>query len=105
MSRSEQIKGFSELILLALLKERDRYGYEITSEMEEKSDGIFKMKEGSLYPALKKLEEKGFIKSYWKDSFDGPRRKYYYITKIGMTELHNQKSQFESLYQIILRFI
>ncbi|RUQ28057.1 PadR family transcriptional regulator [Peribacillus cavernae] len=92
------------MILLSRLKEKDMYGYELTELLRELSDGYIHIKEGTLYPTLKKLEEKELVKSYWKDSFEGPRRKYYYLTKLGLKELEGYVTQWED-FQLIIKKI
>ncbi|PLT32551.1 PadR family transcriptional regulator [Bacillus sp. V5-8f] len=89
------------MILLSLLRGKDMYGYELTDLLKQLSENYFQLKEGTLYPALKKLEEKGLVKSYWKDSFEGPRRKYYYITKAGFKEYNTYVTQWEEFQQKI----
>ncbi|RFU60588.1 PadR family transcriptional regulator [Peribacillus glennii] len=93
------------MILLSLLKGKDMYGYELAELLKEISDDYLQLKEGTLYPALKKLEEKGLLKSYWKDSFEGPRRKYYYITKTGYKEFDAYVARWEEFQQKIKKII
>lgn len=86
------VKGSTSLLLLHLLDEHDMYGYQLAKEMERRSEEEFHVKEGTLYPALKKLEENGYIDSYWQEQEKGPARKYYRITKDGK-EVLVQKSK------------
>lgn len=88
----ELVKGSTSLLLLHLLAEQDMYGYQLAREMERRSGDALHLKEGTLYPALKKLEEKGYIDSYWQEQEKGPARKYYCITKDGK-EVLTQKSK------------
>lgn len=78
-------KGVLEILILKLISCQDMYGYELIQVMEEKSKGYFKLKEGSLYPILYRLEDEELIESYWNK--DNARRtvprKYYKITKKG----------------------
>ena len=67
----------SSLPLLSLLRDQDRYGYEMISELERRSDHTFQMKEGTLYPVLKKLEAGGCVTSYPAEA-NGRTRKYYH---------------------------
>ena len=71
------IGGSSVLLILSLLERGDRYGYEMIKELELRSDKTFQFKEGSLYPVLHKLENKGLIKSYMRTYENGRDRKYY----------------------------
>lgn len=74
----------SSLPLLSLLRDQDRYGYEMISELERRSDHTFQMKEGTLYPVLKKLEAGGCVTSYPAEA-NGRTRKYYRITQRALS--------------------
>ena len=89
------IGGSTILLLLTLLAETDRYGYEIIKELEDRSDSTFKFKEGSLYPVLHKLENKGYVKSYMAKGDTGKERKYYKITNSGQKQLMEEKKKWE----------
>ena len=74
--------------MLKLLQGEKKYGYELLVEMSQKSSGFFKVKEGTLYPILYKLEEDGFVVSEWQIAHDKMRaKKYYSITQKGKEEL------------------
>ena len=83
-------KGVLEILILKLINCQDMYGYELIQIMEEKSGGYFKLKEGSLYPILYRLEDEELIESYWnKDNAKRTvPRKYYKITKKGSAVLN-----------------
>lgn len=89
------IGGGTLLLLLSLLNERDRYGYEIIRELETRSDKIFQFKEGTLYPVLHKLENDGYVKSYKAKGDTGRERKYYQITNRGKKQLMGERKQWE----------
>jgi DNA-binding PadR family transcriptional regulator len=89
------IGGSTVLLILFLLEETDRYGYEIIKELEERSDKTFQFKEGTLYPVLHKLENNGFVKSYMAKGDTGKERKYYQLTKKGKTQLQDEKKKWE----------
>ncbi|WP_110929549.1 PadR family transcriptional regulator [Bacillus massiliglaciei] len=103
MRKTELLKGTTEMILLSLLGERDMYGYEIIEQLKLRSEGYFTFKEGMLYPALKKLEQKEYLKSYWRDSMEGPRRKYYYATKKGSKQAEELWEEWEVFQETIRR--
>ncbi|MFS0862857.1 PadR family transcriptional regulator [Fredinandcohnia sp. 179-A 10B2 NHS] len=105
MSKTELIKGSTSMILLSLLSENDMYGYEITEKVHEISEGFLSYKEGTLYPALKKLEINGLVESYWKNSSDGPRRKYYRITSTGKQALSEQKQEWNMFRRVMHRIV
>ena len=79
------IRGHINTIILRSLYDRDKYGYEIIEEINEKSHGQYTLKQPTLYSALKRLENQGYIQAYWKynDVSAGGRRKYYRLTRDG----------------------
>lgn len=105
MSKSELLKGSTSMILLSLLSEKEMYGYEITEKVQEMSEGYLSYKEGTLYPALKRLELSGLVESYWVNSQDGPRRKYYRITKTGKKALSDQKREWNIFKNVVHRIV
>ncbi len=82
----ELMKGSTIILILTLLNRKDMYGYEMTKEMETHTDGVFTLKEGTLYPILHSLESDKYVEAYWNEK-DGRKRKYYRITKSGKDEL------------------
>ncbi len=84
---AELKKGSVQLCLLALLTKEQKYGFQIVKELRELSDGFFDLKEGTLYPALRRLEERGFVESHWVEPESGVPRKYYKITERGRRAL------------------
>lgn len=89
---SDLLRGHTDTIILGLLKDGDRYGYEITKLVSELSDNLYELKEATMYSSLKRLEKDGHIMSYWGDESQGGRRKYYRITKSGR-ELYTSNRQ------------
>ena len=87
------IGGSAILLVLTLLDEKDMYGYQIIKEIEIRSDKTFQFKEGSLYPVLHKLHNKGYVKSYMAKGETGKSRKYYQLTRNGRKQLIEQKEQ------------
>ena len=89
---AELKKGSVQLLLLALLVKGDKYGLEITKELRELSNGHFDLKEGTLYPALRRLEQRGFVESHWVEKESGMPRKYYKITEKGLRAFREASS-------------
>ncbi len=81
-------KGVLDMLVLKLLEDKPKYGYQLIHELREKSDDIFTLKEGTLYPILYRLEDDCLIENRWSDP-DGKHvpRKYYMITKKGKETL------------------
>ncbi len=77
------IRGHTDAIILARLLQGDSYGYEINKTIHAMTSGRFELKEATLYTAFKRLEELGFIRSYWGTEGSGARRRYYSITPAG----------------------
>ena len=97
----ELMKGSTEILLLSLIEKEDLYGYEIAKRLKEKSKDLYSMGEGTLYPALQRMEKKSFIKSYWVTLESGGRRKYYAITEDGKKELIEKLNQWNILSDLI----
>ena len=92
MSR-ELKRGTIELVLLTLLGERERYGYEIVAAIEEGSGGRLEVRDGTLYPVLYRLEEAGFVAPRWETPERGVPRKYYRITDEGKEEARRLRDE------------
>lgn len=90
----ELIKGSTTMLILELLENENMYGYQMIKKLSEKSENIFELKEGTLYPILHSLEENDLITSYW-DNSTAKRRKYYTITEKGKKQLKERKKEWE----------
>ncbi len=90
----ELMKGSTATLILSVLNEEDMYGYKIVKELEKKSERVFLLKEGTLYPVLHSLEDNGYLESYWVDT-ETKKRKYYRITRKGKTQLKEKKEEFK----------
>ena len=91
--RRELIKGGFDSLILCLLDQQPMYGYQIIKELEQRSQGYFKFKEGTLYPALHRSERAGLIEGRWQTLPNGRQRRYYYITEKGLRILAAKRSQ------------
>ena len=80
------------LVLLAVLADREMYGYELVGELRRRSEGVFDLAEGTVYPALRRLERQGLLDAHWVDVPDGPRRRYYKPTQAGERVLADGRS-------------
>ena len=90
----ELLKGNTNMLVLSLLEKEDMYGYQMIRKMADESNNVFELQEGTLYPILHSLEEKGFITSYW-DETGSKKRKYYSITKKGKEQLKDKKEEWK----------
>lgn len=84
---AELKRGAIQLCIMALLKEGRKYGFQIIKELRELSGGYFDLKEGTLYPALHRLEKRGLVKSEWVIEGTAPPRRYYRLTDRGKSFL------------------
>ena len=95
------IRGHTDAIILARLLKSDSYGYEINKIISTLSAGRFELKEATLYTAFKRLEESGYITSYWGSSGAGARRRYYTITPSGREACHRLMQEWEETKEIM----
>ena len=91
--RPELMKGNVDSLLLSLVGQQPMYGYQIIKELNKRSQGYFKFKEGTLYPALHRMERDGLIQGKWQTLPSGQQRKYYQITDKGMSILVEKRDQ------------
>jgi PadR family transcriptional regulator, regulatory protein PadR len=105
MFNRELVKGSTSLLLLQLLEERDMYGYELVKELESRSENEFSVKEGTLYPALHKLEKQEYIECYWREQEKGPARKYYHITDAGKEMLVEKTREWNDFVSVMNKLV
>ena len=98
---SDMLRGHTETIILAHLLEKDSYGYQINKDILEKTNNLYELKEATLYSAFRRLEQDGYIMSYWGDEGSGARRRYYSITEDGKVVYEKQKREWEQTKIII----
>lgn len=92
------------MMVLSILEKENMYGYQMIKKMQEQSNNIFELGEGTLYPILHSLEEKGYITSYW-DETSSKKRKYYAITEKGKKQLKEKKEEWKSFSNGINRLL
>ena len=93
---SDLVRSTAGPIVLRLVAERPMYGYEIIKVVNDRTQGAFEWKEGTLYPCLHRLEAAGLIASDWETASSGRRRKYYRITRKGAAELAEKVAEWKS---------
>lgn len=95
-AEKSSVTGSTSMLLLRLLQEADMYGYQMIEELSRRSQNIFELKAGTLYPILHDLEQKGLVTSY-SEAADGARiRKYYAITREGGKYLNERQAEWKS---------
>jgi len=92
---SDLLRGHTDTMILKLLFEKDRYGYEIVKLINQNSEGEYELKEATMYSSVKRLEIDGDIEWYWGDETQGGRRKYFKITEKGKMTYALNKSNWE----------
>ena len=90
-------KGSVQLCILAMLSSKKKYGFQIIKELKEQSGGYYTLKEGTLYPALHRLEKRGYLKSEWVTQKSGMPRKYYTLTNRGKMALKEAKLEWKNM--------
>lgn len=94
-------KGVLDICVLHILAKRDAYGYELLKELQTAMD----VKESTVYPILTRLSKENLLTSYMAPSTDGPPRKYYKITEIGIVEYQNRKDEWLQFQKQITEFL
>lgn len=101
MISSDIIRGHLDTIILKLIVEKDRYGYEISKEIAERTKNAFEIKEATLYAVFQRLEKKHYIVSYSGEITHGRKRKYYKITALGTEYFNDKMKEWKQIKQII----
>ena len=96
-------RGSAELLILALLEERQRHGYEIGQLIESRSGGEINFHVTSLYPTLYRLEDRGLIEGRWVEREGQRRRRYYKLTRTGRTTLASQRGVWDNFFSALNR--
>ncbi len=102
---ADLIRGHTDTIILAALRQGDSYGYRINRTLCDLTDGRYELKEATLYTAFKRLEEAGYIHSYWGDEATGARRRYYAITPAGHAAYDRLMEEWQEASTLIERLI
>jgi DNA-binding PadR family transcriptional regulator len=98
---SDLLRGHTDSIVLRILAQGDAYGFEIYNRILSKTGEQYELKETTLYSSYKRLEDGGYIRSYWGDETRGARRKYYHITGKGRALLDQNMLDWQFTRKII----
>jgi transcriptional regulator len=96
-------KGSAELMVLAVVEDQPRHGYDIARRIDETSGGLLRFHVASLYPMLYRMEQKGWIQGRWIEKAGQRRRRYYRLTPVGRTVLAAQRREWQSLVSALDR--
>src|SRR6478735_6099217 len=100
----DNLRGHLENLILSVLKQSEAHGFEILKRLESAGSGALQLKEGSLYPALYRLEKTGLVKAEWESNDTprrGPRRRIYRLTAKGRRRLDDARNEFQHFASII----
>ena len=99
------VSGSMALLVLKLLEDGDKYGYQMTSELRQRSEDVFHLKAGTLYPLLHSLEEKGLVTAYEREAAAGKPRRYYHLTKAGEAALREKETAWHTCADAVGRVL
>src|SRR6185503_8498358 len=103
--KNELLKGTLDMLILQTLTTQPLHGYAIAQQIERLSEDMLSVEQGSLYPALERLQKKGWVTSRWGTSPTGRRARYYTLTSVGRRQLGEEISSFDSVLLAINRVL
>ena len=101
MLKKKTLDGHVETLLLAILIQRPNYGYRIVRELNELAPDVLRMGEGTVYPVLHRMEQRGLLTSQWETADAGRPRKYYYVTRGGRRQFAAGQEQWDALQRLM----
>ena len=101
MISSDIIRGHLDAVILRLIIEKDRYGYEISKEISKRTDNTFEIKEATLYAVFQRLDKNEFIISYSGQITHGRKRKYYKVTELGQSYFKEKVNEWKETKKVI----
>ena len=104
-ARTDLLQGTLELLILKTLARDSMHGYGIAQRIHEAVDDLLKIEDGSLYPALYRMEERGWVKSEWGVSENNRRAKFYKLTRAGRKQLDAEASNWERVSKAMARIL
>lgn len=104
-SKTDLLQGTLDLLILKTLQFEPMHGWGISQRIHQISDSVLQVNQGSLYPALHRLEEQGWIKASWKASENNRQAKYYELTKRGRTQLEEERQTWLRLSAAVGRIV
>jgi len=103
--RTELLPGTLDLLILKTLSRGSLHGYGISLEIRRASEAVLQVEEGSLYPALQRLQVEGWVESEWQKSPLNRRARYYSLTPAGRAQLGREETSFEEMIRAITRVL
>jgi PadR family transcriptional regulator, regulatory protein PadR len=102
---SDLVQGTLDMLVLKILALEPMNGFAVSQRLKQVSGEVLQVSDGSLYPALHKLEQEGWIKAEWRTSENGRRAKYYSLTRLGQKQLQKEAENWDRLSGAISRII
>lgn len=102
-TRSSLLPGMLEMLILKTLSVEALHGYGVAQHLHQLSRDVIRVEEGSLYPALQRMRQKGWIKAEWRQTANNQRARYYTLTPLGRTQLGEQEAGFAELMAAVRR--
>ena len=103
--RTDLMQGTLELLILNTLAHESMHGYGIVQRIHEATEDLLKVEDGSLYPALYRMEERGWVKSEWGVSENNRRAKFYKLTKTGQKQLDAQRANWNRISNAVTKIL
>lgn len=103
--RTDLLQGTLELLILKTLSRDPMHGYGIAQLIHQSVDDVLKIEDGSLYPALYRMEERGWIKSEWGTSENNRRAKFYKLTRAGRKQLQGQSANWDRISKAVTKIL
>ena len=100
-SKSDLLQGTLDLLILQIAALGPVHGYAIAQRLQQISRDVLQVQQGSLYPALHRLEDRGWLKADWRDTETGREAKFYTLTRAGQKQLERERSDWERLAKAI----
>jgi PadR family transcriptional regulator PadR len=100
-SKSDLLQGTLDLLILQVVALGPVHGYAIAQRLQQTSKDVLQVQQGTLYPALHRLEERGWLKAEWRDTDTGREAKFYSLTKAGKARLEQERSEWERMAHAI----
>ncbi|HEY7210414.1 MAG TPA: PadR family transcriptional regulator [Bryobacteraceae bacterium] len=97
MPKADHLQGSLEILILKVLRRGPNSGYAISASIEQASDEVLRVEEGSLYPALHRMTESGLLRAEWRLSDSGRRARFYEITAKGRKRLESEEKRWHSI--------
>ena len=104
-ARTDLMQGTLELLILKTLARESMHGYGIVQRIHEAAEDLLKIEDGSLYPALYRMEERGWIQSEWGLSENNRRAKFYQLTRRGRKQLEAERANWERISQAVTKIL